>query len=87
MTIPTSKLNKVPGITFESGPEAEDVLDSLKAIIESYGQATVADYRQLADLPVTFPDYKQGWTDLDEARIIYTKGEFMLDLPLVVNLP
>jgi len=86
MTIPTSKLNKVPGITFETGPEAEAVLDTLKKIIDEFGYTTVAEYRTLADLPVTFPDYKQGWTNLDEARIIYTKGEFMLDLPLVVNV-
>ncbi len=87
MSIPTSMLNKVPDLTFDSGEVAEAVLDALKAVVEAYGLATVSDYRQLANLSVTHEDYKRGWTDLDEARVIYSKGEFMIDLPLVKVVP
>lgn len=83
MTIPTSKLNAVPDITFESGPAAESILAAMKFQIQAFGVCTVAEYRQLANLSVTFPDYKHGWYNLEDARIIYTKGQFMLDLPLV----
>ncbi len=86
MTIPTSMLNKVPDITFKSGPDAEAVLEELKTYIKVYGRATVAEYRMFANLPVIFADYKRGWTDLEEARIIYSKGEFMLDMPLAEKI-
>lgn len=76
----------VSGIMFETGEAAEAVLDAMKQMLKEYDVVAVADYRQLANLPVTYDNYKFGWKDLDEAKIVYTRGKFYLELPLVVNI-
>ena len=61
--------------------EAEDVLERLRDLINSYQVATVADLYDLVGLTGEFTDNKWGWTDLRSASIRVIRGGYLLDLP------
>lgn len=75
-------------IAFDNKKEAEDVLNAMKDVLSMYGSVNVADYYTL-----TLDDYKYdktdslyGWTNLDEARVESTIGNYFIILPKVVRL-
>lgn len=68
-------------IIFASRGEAEDVLDTLRALINQYDVATVNDLYDLLGLTGEFTDAKWGWFDLRSASIRPTRGGYLLDMP------
>ena len=79
---------------FGTGEDAEQVLDGLKTLISTYGNATAADLYELAgnataaDLyePAGTHDFKHemtriGWTSVDGAEIVQTDDGYIITLP------
>ena len=74
-------------ILLESRGEAEDVLDSLDAIIDDYGSATVADLYELVGITGNYTDNNYGWKNLRNADIIRVHGgDYMIRFPKVVPI-
>lgn len=61
--------------------EAEDVLDRLRDLINSYDVATVSDLYDLVGLTGEFTDDKWGWFDLRSASVRAVRGGYLLSLP------
>lgn len=66
--------------------EAEDVLDSLGALIEQYDQASVADLYDFVGITGSFADEKWGWTDLRGASVSKIREGWLLNLPKCIEL-
>ena len=67
--------------------EAEQVRDTLLALVDQYDSATVADFYSAVGISTEHTDLKFGWTDLEEARIEPARGGgYILDLPRVETL-
>ena len=67
---------------FGTGEDAEQVLDGLKTLISTYGNATAADLYELAGTH----DFKHemtriGWTSVDGAEIVQTDDGYIITLP------
>ena len=74
-------------ITLESKAEADEVLDRMEELLETYGMVTVADLCDLVGISCEYTDNKYGWTSLRNARVVRLRGnEYMLDLPKVTSL-
>jgi hypothetical protein len=62
--------------------EAEQVLDTLVALVDQYESATVADLYGAVGLTAEHTDLKFGWTDLSAARISPARGGgYLLEMP------
>lgn len=76
-------------IAFDNKKEAEDVLNAMKDVLSMYDNVTVADYYTLTledDYKYDKTDSLYGWTNLDEARVESTIGNYFIILPKVVRL-
>lgn len=62
--------------------EAEQVLDTLLALVDEYDSATVADLYGAVGISAEHTDLKFGWTDLRDARISPARGGgYLLEMP------
>lgn len=61
--------------------EAEDVLQGLFDLLNTYKVATVLDFYSLAGITSEFTDERWGWTNLDRARIRQVRAGYVVDLP------
>lgn len=68
-------------IIFESRVEAEDSLDKLRARLEKYGTASVADLYSITGIDDNFKDNEWGWDNLDGSYVRRYRRGFVLDLP------
>jgi hypothetical protein len=68
-------------IVLDSRAEAEEVIERLFDLVESYESATVADLYELVGLSSTHTDHKWGWTDVRGAGVSRVRGGYLLDLP------
>ena len=68
-------------ITLESRGEAEEVLDSLFDLIDTYKIASVADRYDLVGETPEYTDNKYGWEDLRNAEVIRVRDGYKLKLP------
>jgi hypothetical protein len=68
-------------IIIDSRAEAEQVIDNLYHVIETYEVATVADLYELVGIRANFTDDKWGWTDIRGAGVSRVRNGFLLDLP------
>ena len=68
-------------IIIASRAEAEQVLDEMRELLDTYKQVTVADYYDMLDITSEFTDHKFGWTDLSDARVIRVRNGYHIDLP------
>ena len=77
-----SREYEVKDVLFETRIEAENTLDTLKEVINTYGYASVSDLYDLADVnSCTYLDNKHGWTNLDKAKVVRLRNGYTLDLP------
>lgn len=78
---------KDDSLVFESKSNADQVLESLYDIIETYGIASMADLYELAGLKSrNFSDTRLGWTDLDSAMVVRCRYGYLLKLPRPVAI-
>lgn len=68
-------------IVLESRGEAEEVLERMDELIETYGEASVADLYDLVGKSCNYTDNKYGWTNLRNAEPIRVRDGYMLKLP------
>lgn len=68
-------------IILESRGEAEEVLDSLCDLIETYQIASVADLYDLVGETPEYTDNKYGWTNLRNADVERVRDGYRLKLP------
>lgn len=68
-------------VSVGTAEEADRVVDYMKHFVEIYGLLTLAEFYALVGVKASFNDYKVGWRDLSELRVIYSKGEYTFDLP------
>lgn len=74
-------------ISLETRGEAEEVLDRMDEMIETYGIVTVADLYDLVGLNHNFTDNKYGWTNLRNAQPVRDRdGYYILKLPRAVPI-
>lgn len=74
-------------ITIDSKAEAEEVLERMDELLDTYGMVTVADLCDLVGISCEYTDNKYGWTNLRNAKVVRLRGnEYMLDLPRVTSL-
>lgn len=76
---------QVPDYSLQNRRDANDVLNILIGDISRFGQVSVADYKDLLDIPTEFTDHGYGWTDLSMARVVQNFGGrgFSITLPPV----
>lgn len=73
-------------VILETRGEAEDVLDRMTEIIESYEFVSVADLFDLLGQDCSYTDQKYGWTNLRDASVDRTRDGYLLKLPKVTPL-
>lgn len=74
-------------IILETRGEAEDVLDRMDELIETYGMVSVADLYDLVGISGEYTDNKYGWTSLRNAEPVRMNGGYLLKLPRAMPLP
>lgn len=68
-------------IVFDTASLAEEVLDNIKEIIDTYGYVTVADVCDLCDLNHHRFDDEYGWTTSSDMHIEHVDDKYILYLP------
>lgn len=80
-------LYEIDDVILDTYGDCEAVLDEMRELIEKYGMVSVNDLYDLIGTSGTrHTDSKYGWTSLRTAKIVPTRGAFMLKLPRVVPL-
>ncbi len=80
-------LYELDDIILDTYGDCEAVLDEMNHLIEQYGLVSVLDLYDMLGTPGTrHTDSKYGWTSLRTAKIVPTRGGFMLKLPRVIPL-
>ncbi len=82
----TSSTREFKDIIFQTRGEAEKCLDQLTFLIEEYGTASVADLYESVEWTSESVHEKWGWDTLRDARILRSRGGFILDLPRAIDL-
>lgn len=68
-------------IVLESRGEAEEVLDRLCELIDTYKVASVADLYDLVGVDFEYTDNKYGWMNLRNAEVMRVRDGYTLKLP------
>lgn len=68
-------------LVLDTRGEAEDILDRMHELIEEYGDASVADLYDLANVTGEHTYNKYGWTNLRNAEIIRVRDGYLLKMP------
>ncbi len=75
-------------ITFRCKADAKATLDKMQQVLDSFPQVTVKDYVEIAQevddtirLDTSWADDKYGWKDLRAAEVVYSRGDWIIDLP------
>ena len=83
----SAKSREFYDIILDSRNEAEEVLESLRDIIDQYGEASLADYHDLCGVTGAYTDNKYGWTDLSHVTVSLVRGQgYIVDLPKAILL-
>jgi len=73
-------------LTSDSRADMENILDQMRLAIQEYGQVSIGDLYDLADMTSNFTDNKYGWKDLDSAYIKNVPGGYSIVFPKPVPL-
>ena len=68
---------------FDSRGEAEEVLDRMDELIDSYGAVTVGDFYDMIGITGKYTDNNYGWTNISRASVQRTRDGYSIDLPRV----
>ena len=68
-------------VIFETRIDAEDVLDILTEALDTYGNVTVADFKDAIGITGDFIDNEWGWIDLRGSTIKRVRNGYLLILP------
>lgn len=73
-------------VILETRGEAEEVLDAMSDVIETYGMVSVMDLYDLVGVSGQYTDNKYGWTNLRNAEPVRVHDGYMLKLPKAIPL-
>jgi hypothetical protein len=74
-------------VILETRAEADEVLERMHEIIESYGQVSVGDLYDLVGITGNYTDNNYGWTNLRSAEPVMARGGgWMIRLPKALPL-
>ena len=68
-------------IILDTRREAEEVLDRMQDLIDTYGMVSVADLYDLVGISGRYTDNKYGWTHLRSADVQRVRDGYLLKLP------
>lgn len=68
-------------IILDTRREAEEVLDRMQDLIDTYGMVSVADLYDLVGINGSYTDNKYGWTQLRSADVQRVRDGYLLKLP------
>lgn len=68
-------------IILDTRGEAEDVLNRMDDLIDTYGMVSVADLYDLVGIQGNYTDNKYGWTNLRNAEVRRTRDGYLIKLP------
>lgn len=68
-------------VILSSRGEAEEVLNRMDELIDTYKMVSVADMYDLVGISCDYTDNKYGWTNLRNASIVRVRDGYMLKLP------
>lgn len=68
-------------IVLDTRREAEEVLDRMQDLIDSYGMVSVADLYDLVGINGNYTDNKYGWTHLRSGDVQRVRDGYLLKLP------
>jgi len=69
-------------IIFADRAEADEVLDRLQDLIETYGVASVGDFYDLIGKVPSYTDNRYGWENISNATVVRMRdGGYMIRLP------
>lgn len=77
---------KYDDISVDYRGEAEEILERMEEIIDTYDEVSVADMYDLAGLTAPHTANKYGWTNLRNAKVVRTRDGYVLDLPKALPL-
>lgn len=73
-------------IALDNRAEAEEVLNQMDELIDTYGFASVADLYDLVGITGNYTDNKYGWTDIRNAGVVRTTDGYLLKFPKALPL-
>ena len=73
-------------IVLASRGEAEDVLDRMYELLDTYGLVRVADLYDLVGITGNYTDNKYGWMSLHNADIVRVRDGYMIKMPRAVPI-
>ena len=68
-------------IIIDTRAEAEEVLERMDELLDTYNVVSVADLYDLVGISCSYTDNKYGWTNLRNAEIIRVRDGYFLKLP------
>ena len=66
--------------------EAEDVLDRMFELLDTYQIVRVADLYDLVGVTGNYTDNKYGWTNLRNAEVVRVRDGYMIKLPRAIPI-
>lgn len=85
-SIPNRSRHNFDDVILASRGEAEEVLSYLVELIDTYGQATVADLYDLVGITTEFTDDSFGWRNLSTATVSRVRAGYLINLPRTMEL-
>ena len=73
-------------VILETRGEAEEVLDTMNAVIDEYGMVSVMDLYDLVGITGQYTDNNYGWKNLRNAEPVRVRDGYMLKMPRAVPL-
>lgn len=68
-------------IIIDTRAEAEEVLERMDELLDTYNVVSVADLYDLVGISCSYTDNKYGWTNLRNAEVIRVRDGYFLKLP------
>lgn len=73
-------------IVLSNRGEAEEVLERLDELMDTYGLVRVADLYDLVGITGNYTDNKYGWTNIRNAEIVRVRDGYMIKMPRAVPI-
>lgn len=73
-------------IVLSNRGEAEEVLERLDELMDTYGLVRVADLYDLVGITGNYTDNKYGWTNIRNAEIVRVRDGYMIKMPRAVSI-
>jgi hypothetical protein len=73
-------------IILDNRADAQDVLDRMDEIVETYGVVTVADLKDLVGITGNYTDNKYGWMSTASMDVVRVREGYMIKVPRAVPI-